>query len=68
MDPAEAVRAFRELGAHTMLPIHFDTFINSLDAPGDAPNVLARELKRQNVDAARVAVLAMGERRVLIPR
>ncbi len=68
MDPAEAVRAFRELGARVMIPIHFDTFINSLDAPGDAPVVLARELKKQNVAAERVRVLAIGERAVLVPR
>jgi L-ascorbate metabolism protein UlaG (beta-lactamase superfamily) len=68
MDPAEAVRAFRELGARVMIPIHFDTFINSLDAPGDATVVLARELKQQNVPAERVRVLAMGERSVLVPR
>jgi len=68
MDPAEAVRAFRELDARVMLPVHFDTFINSLDAPGDAPVVLERELQRQNVPRERVALLAIGERRVLVPR
>jgi N-acyl-phosphatidylethanolamine-hydrolysing phospholipase D len=68
MDPAEAVRAFRELGARVMIPIHFDTFINSLDAPGEAPVVLGRELKAQNVASDRVHVLSMGERRVLVRR
>jgi len=68
MDPAEAVRAFRELGARVMVPIHFDTFINSLDAPGDAPVVLAAEVKKQGVAEGRVLVLATGERKVLVPR
>ncbi len=68
MNPAEAVRAFRDLGARTLVPIHFDTFVNSLDEPGDAPLVLERELQRQNVPRDRVQILKIGERRVLLPR
>src|SRR5690606_26103988 len=36
LDPDEAVRAFIDLGAKRMVPIHYGTFINSTDAPGDA--------------------------------
>ncbi len=68
MDPKEAVAAFRALGAKAMLPIHFDTFVHSLDAPGDAPKVLAREVATQKVDPGRVHTLQIGERRVLLPR
>ncbi len=67
MDPAEAVEAFRILGAAAMVPIHFDTFINSLDAPGDATRALDAALDRSTVDRARVHVLRIGERKILVP-
>lgn len=68
MNPAEALRAFQDLGARAMVPIHFDTFINSLDSPGEARVVLERELQRQKVAPERVHILEIGERRVLLPR
>jgi L-ascorbate metabolism protein UlaG (beta-lactamase superfamily) len=68
MDPAEAVRAFRDLDAEMMIPIHYDAFINSLDRRGDASRALERALADQEVDRARVASLAIGERRVFRSR
>jgi L-ascorbate metabolism protein UlaG (beta-lactamase superfamily) len=67
MDPAEAVRAFRLLGAEVMLPIHYDTFLNSLDDPGDALRALDAAVKDQAVDATRVRPLRIGERAVVVP-
>lgn len=64
MNPEEAARAFAALGAKAMIPIHYDTFINSLDTPGTAIPTLARSIN----DPARVVVLRIGERRVLVPR
>jgi N-acyl-phosphatidylethanolamine-hydrolysing phospholipase D len=64
MNPAEAVRAFKVLGAKTFIPMHYDTFINSLDTPGTAiPTLLKAAPPGTNI-----AVLKIGERRVLIPR
>jgi N-acyl-phosphatidylethanolamine-hydrolysing phospholipase D len=68
MDPAEAVQAFFDLGAARMLPMHFDTFINSLDAPGEPEAVLRRVMARRGLDEGRVPILRIGEQRVLIPR
>lgn len=65
MDPTEAVRAFSLLGARTMIPIHFDTFINSLDAPGAAVPALERAVGAAGLEPARVITLRVGERRVL---
>jgi N-acyl-phosphatidylethanolamine-hydrolysing phospholipase D len=63
-DPAQALAAFELLGARWLLPIHFDTFVNSFDEFGVAPRVLREEMQRRGVDPQRVTVLQHGERRV----
>ncbi|MEJ7731078.1 MAG: MBL fold metallo-hydrolase [Polyangiaceae bacterium] len=68
MDPTEAVQAFFDLGAARMLPIHFDTFINSLDAPGEPEAVLRKVMARRGLDERRLPILRIGEQRVLTPR
>ncbi|APR86531.1 Outer membrane protein romA [Minicystis rosea] len=37
IDPAEALDAFRDLGARFMVPMHHSTFINSVDPPTTSP-------------------------------
>lgn len=68
MDPLEALDAFKLLGAAVMVPIHFDTFINSDDLPGECSRLLNREREARQLSAARVAILAIGEQRVIVPR
>ena len=68
MDPLEALDAFALLGAKYMVPIHFDTFINSGDVPGECPRALRSELALREIDAARVAILEIGEQRTIVPR
>jgi len=68
MDPGEALRAFNLLGATYMVPIHFDTFINSDDQPGECGRVLERERRVQQLPERSVALLEIGEQRVLVPR
>lgn len=68
MDPPEALRAFTDLGARWMVPIHFDTFVNSRDAPGEVVATLERSVIEQHIDPARVIRLEIGEQRVLAPR
>jgi hypothetical protein len=53
MNPAQAVMAAEMLGAHTMLPVHFETFINSLDR------------KEQCRDALKAATLRSVSTRVV---
>jgi N-acyl-phosphatidylethanolamine-hydrolysing phospholipase D len=61
MDPAEAYRAFLDLGARFMLPMHWGTF-DLTDEPVDLPPAeLARAVEAAGGDA-RVATLAIGER------
>jgi N-acyl-phosphatidylethanolamine-hydrolysing phospholipase D len=67
LDPPEAVRAFRDLGARFMLPIHYDTFVNSFDEVGEAPRRLRRIAQAERI-GDRVLVLGIGEQRVVVKR
>src|SRR6185312_11471672 len=49
VDPAEAVQAFLDLKAKRMVPIHFDTFINSTDEVGDATRVLGEVMRERHL-------------------
>jgi len=68
MDPAEALQAFEDLGARWMVPIHFDTFINSYDHVGDAPRALRRAMGERGLGEDRVVILDFGEQRVFVSR
>jgi len=66
MNPPEAVRAFRDLGARAMLPMHWGTF-DLTDEPVDlAPHVLQQALadlaEDDQGDRQRIHTLAVGER------
>jgi N-acyl-phosphatidylethanolamine-hydrolysing phospholipase D len=66
VNPEEAWRAFRDLGARTMIPMHWGCF-DLTDEPADlAPKVLAEILQREGADnRERVRTMAVGERRML---
>jgi N-acyl-phosphatidylethanolamine-hydrolysing phospholipase D len=68
VDPAEAVQAFFDLGARWMVPIHFDTFINSGDEPGEAPRELRRVMAERGLGSEVVRKLAIGEQQIFIRR
>jgi N-acyl-phosphatidylethanolamine-hydrolysing phospholipase D len=65
-DPAEALQAFFDLGAKRMVPIHYDTFVNSTDEVGDALKALEKAKKKWDLQKREVATLAIGERRVFV--
>ena len=67
-DPGEAVQAFIDLGAKRMVPIHYGTFINSTDEPGDALKQLSAAEKKWDLGKREVAVVAIGERRVFLKK
>jgi N-acyl-phosphatidylethanolamine-hydrolysing phospholipase D len=67
LDPGQALDAFELLHARRFVPIHFDTFINSLGEPGDAPALLRREVAQRQLAPDRVLLLDVGEQRVLEP-
>jgi L-ascorbate metabolism protein UlaG (beta-lactamase superfamily) len=64
IDPGEAVQAFLELRARRLLPMHYDTFINSFDELGEAPRELERAATASGV-RDRLVLLNVGEQRVL---
>jgi len=68
MDPAEALRALRILDAARMVPIHYGTFVNSGDEPGDVVRALRAALDAQPDLRGRVTRLQIGEQRVFMGR
>jgi len=66
MDPGEAVQAFVDLGARRMVPIHYGTFINATDEPGDALRQLDAARKHWDLGQRQVAVAKIGERWVFM--
>jgi N-acyl-phosphatidylethanolamine-hydrolysing phospholipase D len=64
MDPKQAVEAFVTLGARTLVPMHYDTFVNSFDEVGEAPQMLSDAATAWGV-SDRVVTLRIGEQRVL---
>lgn len=62
VNPAEGYQVFLDLGAKTMIPMHWGCF-DLTDEPVDlAPKVLAQVLEEKGADRERVRILAVGER------
>jgi N-acyl-phosphatidylethanolamine-hydrolysing phospholipase D len=66
-DPPEAIQAFELLKAKTMIPIHFDTFVNSVDDFGDAPKALDAQVKAKHLED-KVFRLEIGQQKVVIAK
>ncbi|HKO49857.1 MAG TPA: MBL fold metallo-hydrolase [Polyangiaceae bacterium] len=66
--PSQALDAFMLLGARQMIPIHFDTYINSDDATGACPTELRARMQTRGLSDDQVPILAIGEQRVLIAK
>ena len=61
LGPQTALRAFADLGAGTMIPIHYGTFPQSDDAEDEPLDTLCRELADAPNPKPRVVILAHGE-------
>jgi L-ascorbate metabolism protein UlaG (beta-lactamase superfamily) len=66
VDPAEAVQAFIDLRAQTMVPIHFDTLINGFDSRGEARTTLQSVVHARGLDD-RVRILPIGGQTIIVP-
>jgi L-ascorbate metabolism protein UlaG (beta-lactamase superfamily) len=66
LDPEQALQAANDLQAAVMVPIHFGTFINSLDAAGDCEAALDEALRKGRAGRVSVEKLRIGEQRILI--
>ena len=62
LNPAEGLQAFRDLGARSMIPMHWGTF-DLADEPIDhPPKVLKAHMAEAGADVSRVKFMAVGER------
>jgi L-ascorbate metabolism protein UlaG (beta-lactamase superfamily) len=68
MDPREAYRAFLDLGARHLVPMHWGTFDLTEEPPSLAPKILADEVARLGGDPTEVRALSLGESCVFRPR
>lgn len=66
MNPSQALDAGRILRAAHIVPMHFATFINSLDGPGEVEAGLARARSADGIKAPPVTLLGIGEQRVFL--
>lgn len=62
LNPADAWRAFGDLQARHLVPMHWGTFDLTDEPLDEAPRELARVVDAAHGDAARVRVMAIGER------
>lgn len=62
VDPQDAFRAYQDLGARVMLPVHWGTFRLSHEPIDEGPRELKRLVVDKDVDPSRVRWLAIGER------
>ena len=67
-DPREALQIYRDLGARWIVPIHYDTYPESLDSLGEATATLRAGMAEQKLTGNEVVILEIGEQRVLIPK
>lgn len=67
-DGYEAVGTFVDLGAKYMLPMHFATFVNSMDDEGEDLARFQDAVKRARVDPARAFALTQGEAHVYLEK
>ena len=61
MSPEEAVDTFVELGAHTLIPVHWGTLRLGAEPPGEAPLLLRDEFAKRDLPPAALRTLAIGE-------
>jgi L-ascorbate metabolism protein UlaG (beta-lactamase superfamily) len=66
LDPEQALQAANDLHAAVMVPIHFGTFINSLDGAGDCEAALDEAIRKGRAGRVSVEKLRIGEQRVII--
>lgn len=67
-DPADALKIYKELESTWFIPMHYDTFAESYDQPGEAVTLMREETKKLNLSSSEVIVLEIGEQVKLIKK
>jgi L-ascorbate metabolism protein UlaG (beta-lactamase superfamily) len=65
-DPADALKIHKELGARWFIPMHYDTFSESYDKPGEAVKLMQEEANKAGLTFSEVMILEIGEQVKLI--
>ena len=65
-DPADALKIYKELGSTWLIPMHYDTFSESYDKPGEAVTLMKEEMKKMDLTSDEVIILEIGEQVKLI--
>jgi L-ascorbate metabolism protein UlaG (beta-lactamase superfamily) len=66
--PREAVQMMLDMNAQFLIPIHYDTYPESIDVPGEAADSLYAAITHFAVPDERVVILDIGQQRTLIGR
>jgi N-acyl-phosphatidylethanolamine-hydrolysing phospholipase D len=64
LTPEESVQAFVDLGARTMVAMHWGTFDLADEPLGEPPIRMIAEIQRRNIEASRAFIPKIGETRV----
>jgi len=65
LSPAEALRAFKDLRARYMIPIHFGSFKLSLEPVGEPPRLLSEMAEKDPSLKGRVFILENGGKKII---
>lgn len=68
MSPHESIRALFDLGARWMVPIHYGTFAQGDDRPGDVEKEIARVVANASLGEREVRALAIGAPSVFLKK
>jgi len=68
MTPEQALQAFEDLNANTMIPVHYGTFDLSDEPIAEPMERLIQEIKRKAMPPGSVAALAIGEAHYIQPK
>jgi N-acyl-phosphatidylethanolamine-hydrolysing phospholipase D len=66
MDPLEAIKIYQDMHARFLIPIHYDTFPESLDEKGEAVRLMKSALQNNNLTGEQVHILDIGAQVVLL--
>ncbi len=61
MNPSDTVRAFADLGARQLIPVHWGTLQLGDEPPGQAPLALREEIRKRGMSEDALHILAIGE-------
>lgn len=67
MNPAEAVATMVDVGAHTLIPIHWGTLRLGAEPPGEPPLLLRDAFAARGLPPSRLRVLSIGETFPMVP-